>query len=132
MKNNEKVLNTALKGLVSRLEKTEKFVLEQAPDICKQMVQESKQNSYINLFTNGLFMLISIVASVIFSHMAYVSFNDFHSSSDGTAGRTILAIISLAATIGTSCDVTSSLKWLLFLKNCPKLFLLREFRDLLK
>ena len=60
-KTKEKLLSDGIKALVLRLEKTEKFVLEQAPEICKEIIAEyaveAKFDSIVN-FTSSFFSLL--------------------------------------------------------------------------
>ena len=125
MNKNQKVLNTALRGLLSRLEKTEKFALEQAPDICKQMVQERKQDNIMRLVVAGFLLLVFSGVS------AFLLYKGTSLSGGEKAGCYLFGLLSLACVGGAGNSIYLAIQWILMLKNCPKLFLLREFRNLL-
>lgn len=127
----KKVLSSALNGLIKRLEKTEKFALEQAPDICKQMVYEKTLEKTIELWTSLPAAIALVIATII---LAFKSHSALESEPSGGLAF-LCGALSLAACVGSFVFLESvryAVNWLIYLKKCPKLFLLREFRDLLK
>lgn len=128
-KSNQKLLNDGLKGLVKRLEKTEKFVLDQAPDICKQMIQEE----LIEIYVIGIF---SLAASIIGIFMLILSLlNGITEVRHGYDQPTIWLVVFIGSILCIGFGVTTCvthLKYYLFVTKCPKLFLLRSFKKLVK
>lgn len=127
---NKKLLNSALQGFVDRLEKTEKFALDQAPDLCKQMVKEAEMQCYAALGGAGLLMLASIAAMLIANHQGLTE--PYRYSDSGTHASDWSALFGLGiagalGAIGWSVGIAYELA---YLKNCTKLFLLRSFRRL--
>jgi hypothetical protein len=124
----KKEMNNALKKLIDRLEKTEQFVLDQAPDICKEMVKEKVFDNTVDLFFNGLLTLILT---------GYASFAAIHLyrlpeiSMDQGMGFGISGALSAIGVIPALYEFINTLKYIYFVKNCTKLFLLRQFKDLI-
>lgn len=135
MKNaNQKLINQAIKGLIARLEKTEKFVLAQAPDICKQMIKEFVLTQVCNLIQCLLGATVGLGAGIlgIYKIATYTKMcTDYHCTelSDGWYGLAIIGIVIGAVILVLSIEDIANL---FFIKRCPKLFLLREFRRLIK
>ncbi len=118
----ESQLNKAYKAIISRLEKTEKFVIEQAPEVCKQMIKEQEIESKTALIQSsfaGFFMLLSFA---FFWYKGYTC-------GDGWWAAFTFNALSLAIPFGIG---TEAIKELYQLKVCPKLFLLREFKNLIR
>lgn len=125
-----KTLNSALKGLIDRLEKTEKFALDQAPDICKQMIRADLQENYIYGAFAVLVFIASIVGIVYSAHVGILS-ETMHGDTEPTRYLFLLLTCSISAIV----SAIGSLEYvnnLLYISNCPKLFLLREFKRLVK
>jgi hypothetical protein len=122
----KKVLDSAIQGLIKRLEKTETFVVAQAPEICKQMIAEKVLDHKTSLLVHGPF-------SIVFPFITYFLANKTFSTENGVAALCglsagLLGVWSLVAIT----NVIGSVQYLIFLKKCPKLFLLREFKKLIK
>lgn len=126
METNKDVLNQALQGFLSRLEKTEKFVLDQAPDVCKEMIREVVVAAQIQLTVAVLVAVLCIpmIPISIHNHLT-----DYRGEPTGWALLLSLGIIGIASGIWLAFDASYQL---LYLKNCPKLFLLRQFKKLVK
>jgi hypothetical protein len=129
---NSKVLNTALKGFIKRLEKTETFVLDQAPDICKQMVVEGLLQAKAGLWgALGLLTLGILAISQSLPHDFEYNACEHISCSEPTR-YLFLWLLGAGAIIVGAILAGCSIYSLFYLRSCPKLFLLREFRDLVK
>ena len=117
-----------IKAIVSRLEKTEAFILEQAPQVCKEMVKEAFFDHLINLIAWSAAFLFLLASSIVCGVLSY------RYTGESTEPKILLGIGSLVSFIcifPIGDGVLGEIKWIYFLKNCPKLFLLREFKDLL-
>jgi len=127
---NQKALTSAIKGIITRLERTEQFVLAQAPEICQQMVREKTFDATVDLASSGLMFLFGIVTFLITAIQMY--WHPEGASDSFWIPRGILCLISFPMT-GCGLEATiREVKWLYFVKNCPKLFLLREFKKLVE
>lgn len=116
-KKTKKTLNGALQGLLTRLEKGEKFVLAQAPAVCKELVTEMM----INNATGLVFALAPIVGGLFM----------INGTCDGKTDTELLHGIGYAL-VGAGCIVAVVvINELLTLKLCPKISLMRKIRDLL-
>lgn len=127
----KKVLNQAITAIVKRLEKTEKFVLDQAPDICKQMVKEDVTNNVVNFIQQigGVIVFSSLLAlAVIHLNIPQPTEGREHDN----FGWWCLAILSSIPTAILIACAIDSLKEIYLTKTCTKLFLLREFKRLIK
>ena len=116
--NSSTVLSKALQGFVKRLESTEKFVLEQAPAVAKEMILEAQLEAYLGILLGGAAFLVMATFSVYLFRFP---------PSETPEAFGFVAFISAVCLVPISCCSYD----LLFLKKCPKLFLLRKFRELL-
>lgn len=135
MNKNKDILNVALKSLISRLEKTEKFVVEQAPDICKQMIYEKKLNLIINIIMEALLFVVLLFVTVYTAIKCHQYSEVSNRYNELSTYCTLFGIASLLSAMGFFCNIRelrNSVEWLVYLKKCPKLFLLREFKTLMK
>jgi hypothetical protein len=135
-KKNQELINKGLRSLLSRLEKTEKFVLAQAPEICQQMIREVYIDEVLNLL-GELLLFMLITALMIWSYYrgaATVSaclptqYDKCSSWSDWW----IFSIVLTGLLLVPIALIGNSLAALLFVIKCPKLFLLRSFRRLIR
>jgi len=128
----KKVLNQALKVLISKLEKTEKFALEQAPEICKEMVKEKIFDESVDLVTQSLLLVFFLILGTVFYNLGM--HYEPKSAWDSNGGFIIGFGVGLPGLLSTIVlgFIVQTIKHLWYVKNCPKLFLLREFRRLLK
>lgn len=123
------VLNSAVKALVDRLERTEKFVLEQAPDICQQVVTEFKLQNFGQMFIGVILLLIAAVAIPVSIHNRPWFVGHYDQDVTWSFG---LLMAGLAALVIGLPVLWSALYYYFYVSKCTKLFLLREFRKLLK
>ena len=120
------MLNSAITSLIKRLEKAEAFVLEQAPEICKEIVIEGNLDARTNLTKAGLLFVVSLAATITF---AIISYNTKAECSFFTGAA---SLGSLATVMCASEAIIGEVNMLLTIKRCPKLYLLRELRKLIK
>jgi len=113
----KKTLNSALEGLLKRLEKGEKFVLAQAPAICKELVTEM-------LIDSATWMVVGFVPLVIGFLMITGSCEHQSNTSILHGFGWLVTGIGAIATLAVIHD-------LLVLKLCPKISVIRKIRDLL-
>ena len=138
---NNLLLENAFKEFLSRLESAEKFSLEHAPDIAKDMVKEETMERdrdlkvYIAITILSLVVCVGLILLSIYCS-EQVGETDFKygrmRSEVGAVFSAIGAfIIFISAMVQTSCAY-SNYERLQFVKTCPKLFILRSFRELLR
>jgi hypothetical protein len=128
-----KTLNSAVKGLIDRLEKTESFIIDQAPEICKQMVYDKCVENKINLINYSFLTVLMLVTACVSGSESYHSIASGKVGADGY--QFICFLLSLGSGITSLIFISEfllAIQWLIYLKKCPKLFLLREFRNLIK
>lgn len=128
----DKNLKKGLTALISRLESTEKFVLEQAPEICKQLIEEKKIRETSDAILYGVFTTFCLITSIA---LAVIYFQQPMGKYGPSDVRFITGILSILAVVGffPSFGMTyESLRNLFLLKKCPKLYLLRSFRGMLE
>jgi hypothetical protein len=126
---NKKTLNSAFTALIKKLEQTEKFVLDQAPEICKQMIRET-------MIANIMGIVGCTIAAIILSIAAYkLGFHIWGTESLSTndnMGSGLLFFLALVVNGLSLAGIYDGVYGLIFIKNCPKLYLLRSFRKLIK
>lgn len=125
---NKKVLEKAVGGLINRLESTEKFVLAQAPEICKQIIQESRMEAVIMTAGGIIFFVILSALSTYFYYKVATCGSAYYSSCDGSGFVSLFSGIGALVALGV---VVNGFYNLLFIKRCPKLILLRQFKNLI-
>jgi len=116
----------ALKALLFRIETAEKFVVDQAPDICKEILTEKTLNSTISLI--GSILVFGTLSSVLF--MCVSKINGYDDHQDHVAVH-LLAFVCGIAIIPFMCQVYCDVVSLLTVKRCPKLVVLRELRKMI-
>lgn len=123
----ENVLNATIKAMITRLESVEKFALDQAPDICKEMIIEKKIDIALDL-------PMPIAGVIIAGILLFVGYNAPSIDPAAVSGLTkILDYTGACLFASPSIDsLLKSVNWLIFINKCPKLYLLREFRNLLE
>jgi hypothetical protein len=121
-KKTQSKLENIVDSVVTRLEKAEKFVLEQSPDVCKEVIAEKLALLVLNITLSSLssiglvrlaFYLASFAESNQREAWPYVT----------AAGAVLLAILCI-------CWLISSVESLISVRTAPKLTILRELRDL--
>lgn len=126
---NKKALNSALKSVIERLEKTEKFAIDQAPDICKQMIVEKKFDLKLDFSIYFTGSLIGIIGTIICSFQLY--FHPADAEMNYCLPRVLVGIGALVLGLVQTDLLMGTIKYIYYMKNCPKLFLLREFANLI-
>jgi hypothetical protein len=126
----KQVLDTALQGLISRLEKTEKFVLDQAPDVFSQMVQKEKLSNWFWIGFMTVILLLSAPWIPISIHNHIFKYSEHFDEERSTQFLGFFVVGSLLTFISVITIVSCTYN-LLYIKMCPKLFLLEQFRELL-
>lgn len=119
----KETLDLTLRQFLERLEKTEKFVLEQAPDLCKEMVLHEKINLISNFFTCTIIFVVLLSIDIHCLNIIYSTEHEMF-------GYSLTAILSSLFAFVTLVFIVESIQRLYQLRNCTKLFLLKEFRDL--
>ena len=125
---NKELINTAIQGLIDRLEKVEKFTLDNLPHIAKELIieatTEAKRDS----------VAASVVASlcvILLLGIIYVFSINSNTSIGIDIIMTVVTICSVLGFIDSIDRAYRNYEKLMFVKNCPNLFLLREFKELL-
>jgi hypothetical protein len=133
-KSTSKVLNKAIKSLIDRLEKTEKFAIDQAPDVCKQMVSEYKIDVYLGMAAPLFAMLIAGIIVAMAMHKGLYEIREAGTQWEHTVSGDWMVgyVIGIIVIIGSFVPLAINLRNLWFIIYCPKLFLLREFRRLVR
>lgn len=132
MADTKELLNTAVAGLIDRLEKTEKFVLEQAPDVCQQVVAEFKLQVYVQMCLGVAATILGIIALSVAYHNGIMSNpRDYHPDGEPTWWF-LLFLLGLAGAIIGPWVTLNAVYWNVYVQRCTKLFLLRQFRKLVK
>jgi hypothetical protein len=121
----KKLINDAIKGLIEKLEQTEKFVLEQAPDICKQMVTDQMIRARMDIVITSVLLFLSAICFI------HAWPHEFFTDSQPTRYFFISALGFCFGVFGICCGY-ESVHTIFYLKYCPKLFLLREFKSLVE
>jgi hypothetical protein len=122
----EEILFSTLRSLSERIEKSEKFVLDQAPDICKEMVTEGLISISVQFLVNiPIFILLVLLDKHLIS--SYIAFDGTSGSGDYVLGASLCSLVLF----GISIWVFSTIESVLKIKYCPKLYLVREFKNLL-
>ena len=116
--NNE--CSKALSALVSRLESAEKFVVDQTPSICKEILIEKALDATMQVGGN-LVIFVILASSSLFCFLKAPQENMWY------IGVGVLGFLSVFA-----FELTySSLGFLLTVKKCPKLVVLRELKSMI-
>lgn len=126
-KETQNKIDKILNGLIQRLDKMEKFTLEQLPDVCKEILELKKVqiiNNIIQYMAGTLSILFFIVFCVIMT-FTYASENNIWLCLMMTA-----IILGIPFLITSACLLENTLK-LRELKAAPKLIILKELRRLL-
>ena len=110
-------LNNTLEGLLKRLEKGEKFVLAQAPAICKELVTEMIIDNARVL----IFALTAIIGGIFVVNRTFIH-------QDDNVGFHFIGYLAITGGCIASVFLINNL---LILKLCPKVSLMRKIKDLL-
>lgn len=137
--NNSKLVNDTVKKVLKRIEQTEAFVLEQAPDVAKEMILDATMKSKRNLILNSSVWLMSVgvVMKSALTLLACIHDTSLlastHDASFGIAvTASILLIFTTALAFVSFDEAYNAYERLMYVKSCPKLFLLESFRKLVR
>ena len=120
-------INKALADMANRIDRTEKFVVDQAPSICKEIIAEGILDASMDISSS----LVVIIFSVILAYLTgKYALGNGSGSGDLKVVSGIGSLLLLAATVGAAAKAWHRINILLTIKRCPKLFILREFRRL--
>ena len=129
---NKELLEKGLARFVSRLESTEAFVVEQAPEICKQMLYREIGGYTFDAVFNFAWATTLLVIAFLCCYFAYT----YTPRNNDISGIQIVScVVALIIGITSFCFFYDSIycaKYAYFTKKCPKLYLLREFSDLVR
>jgi hypothetical protein len=117
-------LKTGIEFIIKRLESTESFVIEHAPDICKDLVRESIVERTVDLIVN---LLSFITLTLLIFHTVEKENFLFFSG----PGVTVLMTLSFLVCILNLFGILYNAKTIWYTKACTKLFLLRSFREMI-
>ena len=126
----KELLNKGLEQLVTGLEKTEKFVLDQAPDISKQMIVSFVMKTKFNILMYSGGLLISLITFGFTLFKAITWYNVEHScySDDHWWVCVFVMVVVILCFI---VAIAHEVYYLFYIKNCTKLFLLKRFKELM-
>lgn len=121
-------LITVVNALVTRLEKAESFALEQAPDVCKEIIAEKTALCVYTVAGLGAISFLSLVLAIL----AWKLLSHESSSYDPCSAASGWAFICSALSLGFTIASANNAMELISLKTAPKLTILRELRRLVK
>lgn len=127
-KNTEKALEFAVKKLVKTLENTTNFVLEQAPDVLKEMVTEAKIGAAFAISASSIALIVCLTTMYYFIPKSLENPQIGHYS-DNT-GYGFISVFASSGAIACTAFIVCSIYGLVVLNKCPKLFLLRQLKEL--
>ena len=117
MERNRGVVNRLADSLIDKLEKMETFTLEQAPDLCKEIVLAEKGRLENSLILSSVFAFLSITGLV--STLVFF---------DESLFRTTLAVIYGIIILDKSISTLKYILSLRILKIAPKAFILHKLK----
>jgi len=119
------IVNELVNDVIHKLEKMETFTLEQAPDLCKEILLEEKTNEENIIIFNG-FLLLSFIAALVGAIVGY------NVASDGRGWQLVfgaLMVILPTAIMVASLFALEAVLDLRVLKVAPKPLILRKLRE---
>lgn len=122
-------IKSIAKKVISDLESTKDFALEHAPDICKRMILEAHIEAVFEIVAGIAILIVGggTGAYLLYKGFSYAPQSEYDGVVGWYLGGTIIG--GLSALFGPGL-LFQGAKNYIFLKNCPKLFLLRQFRKL--
>lgn len=113
-----------INGLTETLKETKDFVLEQAPDVAKQLLVAEMIKLKFQLIMCAFFSAVSlgVFMGAVFYH------ND---DSLICIARFIVGCISFLCTLGSMSETATCVSQLISVTVAPKAFLLKKFKSLL-
>lgn len=124
----EQVIANAYESLIKRLESTEKFVVEQAPDVCKEIIKEKLLDETINVLTYSFGLIVGIIITFIGIHYSLDTVNPNYIRFP----LGFVSFVSICSIFPTSGSLIDSINRLLIIKMCPKLTLIRQLKRLIQ
>ena len=125
MERNRGVVNRLADSLIDQLEKMETFTLEQAPDLCKEIVLEEK-TKLENWVIISSFLLFLFIAALVGAIVGY------NVARDGRGWQLVfgafMIILPIASVAASMATLEAALK-LRVLKAAPKPHILRTLRE---
>jgi hypothetical protein len=120
----EKRVDQVVESLVNTLEQSKNFVLEQAPDVARQMIAEREVELKFDIisFASGFIACLATVLICFF----------WNNQSDSVViARWVIGIIAGFSVLPTGSCLFSTLSKMAQLKVAPKVFLLYRLKRLL-
>ena len=129
MVNNKKKLEKAVNAIVTRLEKAENFVLEQAPDVCKEVIAEKKALGQLTIGVSIFIIMLLITLGLIANHNIDHTYSLGSNENCGPMVLIGLSVMLIVVCLGFIIDTSVRL---ISLKVAPKLNILRELKSLVE
>ena len=120
-------LTTVVNALVTRLEKAESFALEQAPDVCKEIIAEKTAILKFDILAQ-LALFVLLAAMSILSAKLLPEAKSNWNPDPNWVFCAIFGAVFFAPLISAYYDLKSAIS----LRAAPKLTILRELRNLVK
>jgi hypothetical protein len=127
-----KELKKGVKTLLSKLESTEKFVLDQAPELCKQIVEEKIMEEKLDAFFYGAGSFILLSLAILFGAMVYFATPREYGPSDKQMVCGLISVIAGLGLVPTFSVFYGSLRNAILVKKYPKVYLVNQLRSILK
>jgi hypothetical protein len=127
MSENKTVFETAIETLLSKVDTTEKFVVDQAPEVCRQLIAEKKVTETMDATFHTFLFPVLIYAT---HALAVAAQGDYERYSDKPLLFWLLATFCGVAAFFSFLILYGAVQSLLTLKVAPKAFLLREFKSM--
>ena len=119
------IVNELVNDVIHKLEKMETFTLEQAPDLCKEILLEEKANEE-NIIIFNVFLLFSFIAAFVGVTIGYSV------ASDGRGWQAMFGVFMVILPILimiASLFILEAVLDLRVLKVAPKPLILRKLRE---
>lgn len=126
-----------IESVIKRVQQAEKFVLKELPDICQQIVYEGYIDAYTDLAGTVFAIFTSIVGIPVCLYVFHITPYDTARYSSGEWGvihiiTTVVSVVFVILFFMAFCCLWSNIQQIVYLKKCPKLFLLRQLRKLIR
>jgi len=131
-KKNESVYNKLILGVVERLEKIEDFTLEQAPDVCKELIEYEVRECKDEALVDTISSFILLTATSIIGYIIIYGID--RSDTNGAMATFFLSSLVIAGLGLFSAMLDSALTNFLKAKRLaktPKYLILRKLRNLI-
>ena len=123
----QNVYEEAVKTLLSKLDSTEKFVIDQAPEVCRQLIVERKVDLWMDLGWYGTLSIVLPIATYLLGKAAVA---DYEHYSDKPI---VYGLLAFGTSFGSCFVLTlaySSIQKLTLLKVAPKIYLINTIRNM--